>query len=241
MIKLTPDELLDRLERRREIRNTMGRISHDCCVMQDAQIYRRYWSRRDDVCLGLNDGFYQGAAAVAGYYEALGRKIELTSRLIYEKFPDAFQGKSLEDCCGVGMINYLPLDSHVIEIAGDGQTAKALFNVRGSYCYLTGAGPVSNWTYGWLAADMVMEEDEFKIWHMQLLYNVDHPCGVGFCDEPRTYEPVSGFEAAGEFRMPEPNVKIPLLEHYHPMRPYAGPPRVPEPYAAFGETFSYGA
>lgn len=241
MVKLTPDELLERLEWRREIRNTLGRISHDYCVMQDAQIYQRYWSKRGDVCLGLNDGFYQGADAVAGYYKALGQKIELTSKLIYEKFPDAFQGKSLKDCYGVGMINYLPLDSHVIEIAGDGQTAKAIFNVRGSYCYLTSAGPISNWTYGWMAVDLVMEDSEFKIWHMQMLYNVDHPCGVSFCDEPKAYEPVPGFEAIEDFKLPEPTVKTTLLEHYHPMRSYSGSPRVPEPYPTFAETFSYGA
>ena len=66
MKKLGSDALLERLEWRREIRNIMGRISHDHSVKQEAEVYNRYWSRRDDVCLGLNNGFYNGAAAVKG-------------------------------------------------------------------------------------------------------------------------------------------------------------------------------
>ena len=56
MKELTPMELLDRLEWRRQLRNIMGRISHDYAVKQEAKIYDRYFSRRDDVCLGLSNG-----------------------------------------------------------------------------------------------------------------------------------------------------------------------------------------
>ncbi len=239
MKKFTPDELLERLEWRREIRNTMGRISHDLCVKEDAQIYSRYWSKREDVSLMLNQGTYQGAEAVSGYYYALGEEIALTSKLIYEKFPDAFEGKTPEEVYGVGMINYLPLDSHVVEIAGDGQTAKAIFNVRGSYCYLTEGGPVSNWTYGWTAVDFVMEDGEFRVWHMQMLYNVDHPCGISFVEAPKTFEKVPGFEAIGAFKLPEPN-NTAGKPYYSAMRPYTKSPAVPEPYDTFADTFSYG-
>jgi hypothetical protein len=239
MKKFTPDELLERLEWRREIRNTMGRISHDLCVKEDAKIYGRYWSRRDDVSLTLNQGTYQGADAVSRYYEALGEEIALSSRLIYEAFPDAFEGKTLDEVYGVGMINYWPLDSYVIEIADDAQTAKAIFNVRGSYCYLTESGPVSNWTYGWAAADFVMEDGQFKVWHMQILYNVDHPCGVSFVDAPKQYDLVPGFEAMKSFHLPEPNVPN-GMDYYSATRPYTPSPAVPEPYGTFGDTFSYG-
>ena len=57
MKELTPMELLDRLEWRRQLRNIMGRISHDYAVKQEAKIYDRYFSCRDDVCLGLNNGY----------------------------------------------------------------------------------------------------------------------------------------------------------------------------------------
>ena len=241
MKKLGSDALLERLEWRREIRNIMGRISHDHSVKQEAEVYNRYWSRRDDVCLGLNNGFYNGAAAVKGCYDALRDEITLSSKLIQAKFPGELGEKTPEELFGVGMITYLPFESQVIEIAGDGQTAKGIWNVRGSYCRLTGAGPVAYWIFGWAAVDFIMENGQWKVWHMQLLFNVDHQCGVGFCEDEKVFEPVPGFEAMDSFKMPEPNVPVPLMETFYPDRPKTVSPKCPEPYGTFADTFSYGA
>ena len=125
MKAFTPEELLARLERRREIRNVMGRVSHDYAVKQEAEVFGRYWSGREDVSLMLNAGGYRGAAAVKGYYDALGEEIALSSKLIQKKFPEALGDKTEEEILGVGMITYLPFESQVIEIADDGKTAKA--------------------------------------------------------------------------------------------------------------------
>ena len=57
MRNYTPEELLERLEWRREVRNIMGRISHDYAVKQEASVYERYFSKRPDVCLGLSNGY----------------------------------------------------------------------------------------------------------------------------------------------------------------------------------------
>ncbi len=129
MKEFSPMELLERLEWRREIRNIMGRISHDYAVKQEAEVYHRYFSKREDVCLGLNDGYYKGAEAVAGYYKALGDEIKLSSELIQKLFPKELGDKTEEEIYGVGMITYLPFESQVIEIADDGQTAKGMFVV----------------------------------------------------------------------------------------------------------------
>ena len=239
MKKFTPEELLDRLEWRREIRNVMGRISHDYAVKQEAAVYERYWSGREDVSLLLNAGGYSGAAAVKGYYAALGEEIALSSKLIAQKFPDALGGKTEEELYGVGMITYLPFESQVIEIADDGASAKGLWNIRGSYCKLTAGGPVAYWIFGWAAVDFVMEQGQWKIWHMQMLFNVDHQCGVGFTDEEKVFEPVPGFEVIESFRLPEPNVKDKGFSAFCPDRPKTVSPRCPEPYGTFVETFSY--
>ena len=79
MAKLSTDDLLNLMESRREIRNLMGSISHDYSVKEEAAVYDRYFSRREDVCLGLNNGYYKGAEAVAGYYKGLGEEIALSS------------------------------------------------------------------------------------------------------------------------------------------------------------------
>ena len=240
MKEFTPMELLERLEWRREIRNVMGRISHDYAIKQEAQVYDRYFSRREDVCLGLNNGYYKGAAAVKGYYDALGEEIRLSSALIAKMFPRELEGKTEDELYGVGMISYLPFESQVIEIADDGQTAKGIWNVRGSTSRLTAAGPVANWIFGWAAVDFVLEDGEWKILNLLLLYNVDHQCGVGFTEPEKVFEPVPEFAPMADFHLPEPNVPMTVMETFRPDRPRTRSPRCPEPYATFADTFSYG-
>lgn len=241
MPKLSSDELilLERMEDRREIRNIMGRISHDYAIKQETAVYDRYFCSREDVCLGLNKGYYKGKDAVAGYYKGLGEEIALSSTLIQKMFPDKLGGLSAEKVSGVGMMTYLPFDSHVIEIAGDGQTAKGIWNVRGSYCQLETGGPVAYWIFGWAAVDFIRENNEWKIWHLLLVYNVNHQCGVGFCDKPKVFEPVAGLEPIGKFKLPEPNVPQ-VMDCFYPDRPRTVSPPCPVPYDKFDNTFSYG-
>lgn len=236
----TPAELLSRLEWRREIRNIMGRISHDYAVKQEAEIYSRYFSTREDVCLGLNNGYYKGAEAVAGYYRALGEEIRLSSTLIQKLFPRELGDKTETEIYGVGMVSYVPFESQVIEIAGDGRSAKGIWNIRGSTCHLTTAGPVANWIFGWAAADFVLEAGQWKILNLQMLYNVDHPCGVGFCQPEKEFDPVPGLEPMAQFHLPEPNVSMELMAHFRPDRPRTVSPRCPEPYETLDDTFRYG-
>lgn len=241
MRNYSAEEILLRLEWRREIRNIMGRISHDYSIKEEGLVYERYFSTRGDVCLGLNNGFYKGSQAVKGYYDALAAEVKLSSQLVQKAFPEELGSKTEEEILGVGMITYLPFESQVIEIAEDGKTAKGVWNIRGSGCHLETCGPVAHWTFGYAAVDFILEDEEWKIWHMQILYNVDHPCGTSFCDEPKKYEPVEVFAPIGEFKLPEPNVPVTLFETFYADRPKAQPPKCPEPYATFDETFSYGA
>ncbi len=240
MKTFTPEELLSRLEWRREIRNIMGKISHDYAVKQEAEIYSRYFSKRVDVCLGLNNGYYKGAEAVKGYYKALGDEIQLGSHLIQKLFPKELGDKTEEELYGVGMISYVPFESQLIEIADDGQTAKGIWNVRGSTCKLTQGGPVANWIFGWAAVDFVLEDEEWKILNLLLVYNIDHQSGVKFCEEEKVFETVPGLEPMADFKLPEPNVPMTVMETYYPDRPKTRSPRLPEPYTTFAETFSYG-
>ena len=155
-------------------------------------------------------------------------------------FPEKLGALSAEQVSGVGMMTYLPFDSHVIEIAGDGLTAKGIWNIRGSYCRLEPCGPVAYWTFGWAAADFIREDGEWKLWHLLQLYNINHQCGVGFCEEPKAFKPVAGFEPIGEFKLPEPNVPHEVMDCFYPDRPHTMSPPCPVPYDRFENTFSYG-
>ncbi len=240
MKKLHPDALLERLEWRRDIKNLMGRISADYSVREEGQIYSRYWSRRSDVCLGINEGWYIGPEAVAGYYSALDDEIRLAAQCVKQDFPEKLADLSDEQLHGVGAISYIPVDSPVIEIADDGKTAKGLFNIRGSYSRITTAGPIAYWLFGWAAVDFILEEGEFRIWHMQWLRNVDVQCGTAFGQEPEQFAEIEAYAPMAEFRMPQPTRPAVLMENYRTDRPFTRSPKVPEPYETFADTFSYG-
>lgn len=236
----TPEELLTRWEARREIQNVMGKMTQSYLMMEEALIYDRWWSRREDVCLGVNTGWYKGAEAVKGYYDALGEKIALASRVIAKAFPEKLAGKTEEELYGVGQLGVKPADTFIIEIAGDGQTAKTLWSLHGTYADITPSGPVSYWDWGYYCADFILEDDCWKIWHMQYLTDINSPTGGDWTAEPLSFPEEPEFAAMKDFVFPKPNVPAVLRENYYVGRPFTETPALPEPYETFAETFSYG-
>ena len=66
--QLNSEALLTQWEKRRALQNLMVRFfSQDYLMRRENNMYATYWSKADDVCLGVNNGYYQGAAAVKEY------------------------------------------------------------------------------------------------------------------------------------------------------------------------------
>lgn len=237
----TPELLLARWEDRREVLNLMGKYSAHFLIKLEKDIYDTFWTKsHEDISLGVNNGYYTGAEAVKGYYGALHQANILRSRLIQKAFPDKLGHLSSEEVYGVGMLDYKPLDTPVVQVASDGKTAKGIWCCRGSYSDLSEGGPVSYWEWSCFAVDFIREDDGWKIWHMLYLQDVNSPCGTGWADKFEGYPPVEAFALMKDFEMPEPNEPVTLREIYHPMRHFSPPPDFPEPYDTFSETFSYG-
>lgn len=237
---LTAEEKLSRWEDVREIKNLIGRMSTDYTLKEERGMFQKYWSRRDDVSLGINTGYFVGPREVARYYEGEEARIAAESAMIQAAFPQELGGKTAEEIHGVGMMTYRPVDTAVIEVAGDRETAKGLWMIRGSYSRIGTGGPIAYWEWSWLAVDLVREDGQWKIWHELYLTEIDRPCGHPFVGPEHTYPPRPEFAAAAQIRMPEPTVARTLREPYSATRPFAPSPQVPVPYQRFSETFSYG-
>lgn len=240
MKKFTPEQKLSRWEFQREIKNLMGRMSADYLLKLEKNMFKNYWSSRSDVCFGVNQGYYTGADAVKGYYAAMERCIMDDSRRIQAAFPEQLGGLGEDEIRGVGMIDYKPVDTAVIEIAEDNQTAKGLWCIRGSHSRLTEAGPVAYWEFGWFAVDFVFEDGKWRIWHLLHLDDICHPCGSSWAETAVKFDRRGEFEGAGKLPMPEPAVPRALRALYSTDRPFTPSPRLPEPYDTFSHTFSYG-
>ena len=236
----TTEQLTVRWEDQRAIKNLMGKYANCVLLNREHDIYGMFWSKRDDVTLMFNDGAYTGAASVKAYYDACHDRNALVAKLMQKRFPDVLGGKSDDEIYGVGPFKVKPMACPVIEVAGDGKTAKGLWFCQGAYNDVETCGPVANWTWGYFAADFVRTEDGWKIWHLSYTNDVDCICGQSWGKEKQPLPELPEFAELGEFKYPEYKVSKTIRTLYTPARPHTDAPRIPEPYNTFADTFSYG-
>jgi hypothetical protein len=236
----TLEQLTQRWEDQRAIKNLMGKYANLTLLNREGEIYGRFWSQAADTCLGFNQGYYVGAEAVSGYYRAEEQRNLLVAQALQKKFPDQLGGKSDEEIYGIGPFKVKPLYNPLIEVAGDGQTAKGLWSCQGAHNEVGGAGPVANWTWGYFAVDFRREADGWKIWHLLYVNDVDCICGQSWGKPQQPYPDLPEFAEVAAFTYPPYTVAREVRPLYTPQRPVTLTPEIPEPYDTFADTFSYG-
>ena len=129
----------------------------------------------------------------------------------------------------------------MIEVAEDGESAKAFCCIFGYNTTVDTRGPVSNWIYGTICMDFVYENDMWKILHMQYLEDINAQAGSqwGKPDVPE-FPDLAEFEALRGLTPPQPGTKVTLHEAYSGIRTATVYPPLPKPYTTFADTFSYG-
>lgn len=234
------EQKLTLFEDLREIRNTAGRMTAAYVMCDQRKIFDAYWSTSEDVCLATNEGYYVGAGAVRDYYDSIAARSMAVSKLVQARFPEKLGHLSDEELFGTGELDYKSIDTHVIEVAEDRKTAKGIWTIRGSEAILTAGGPQAFWEWGWFAADFIMENSEWKIWHLQYLQEVRRPSGQPWTGPEFKYETLPEFEAINDAKIAAPTHPVTVRSRYDADRPFTPAPQVPEPYRHFEETFSYG-
>lgn len=140
----------------------------------------------------------------------------------------------------VGQMHIHPMTTQIVEVAGDGKTAKGLFDSFGAD--VGSAEDVGNWLYLRKCIDFIKEDGSWKIWHMQ-----DYPVFNTPYDKSWTQSAKEGFN---ERRGPPPGAAGAAAGAPPAEAPPPGPtkklwiydgktvqpqnePRVPEPYQTF--------
>lgn len=233
--------LTERWEDQRTVKNLMGKYVNSLLLNRQGEIFDSFFSKkRQDVCLTFNDGSYVGPEAVSGYFAALVAHNKLAAKLLKQRLPEKLGDRTEEEIYGIGPFHVKPLTAPVIEVAEDGETAKGLWFCLGCNAEVTSRGPEASWTWGYFAGDFVYEDDDWKIWHLQYLNDVDSLCGQSWGKPVTPYPELKEFAPLGDFQMPPYTVAEPVRELYAVSRPLTETPRIPEPYRTFSETFSYG-
>ena len=236
----TAEQLVDRCLLIREAQNVVGSALHYDMLAKWNALYDEFWSKDEDVCMGVNNGYFKGAEAVRGYYTKKTENAAAVSKFLMEKWGDKYiDGATVEDIYGAGYVKGNDFHSAIIELAGDNQSAKCLFQVQSANTNITPKGPLSYWNLSYLGVDLVWEDETFKIKNMVWVHDVDHPVAEPWT-EPTKYPDLPEFAALAALEEPVPNVPQEILAAYTPDRPFPKYPEMPVPYNTLAETFSYG-
>ena len=230
----------ERFEDRREIKNVMGKYVTSCLLCRENTLVDTLFCSRDDISLGFNNGYYVGREAVKGYFDAVCEATAKKSKCLQKLFPEQLGKLSDEELYGVGPFKAEPLTSFYMQEAEDMQTAKAIWMVEGSITDITEKGPVTNWSWGYYAADFIKEDGQMKLWHVLRVEEVHSPNGMDWGKPEDNYPPLPEFAELKDLTLPAPNHPMEVHQLYSPSRGPSRTPRLPEPYTTFAETFSYG-
>lgn len=241
MKSLTSEQMVGIFEDQRDLKNLMGKVCYTMLLKQEKDMVASFWSAREDICLGLNDGYYVGAEAVKGYYQALHEHTVEATAFLKNAFPDRMEKLTEQEQYGAGSMDVKPMDTPVIEIAGDGETARGIWYSRGTYNDITPQGPLAFWKLAVYACDFVRENGQWKILNMLNLTDIHVPGGRSWGDpQIEPYPNLPEFAGAKPFVAPKPTHPQVLREVYYPGRPFAPLPEPPVPYETLAETDSYG-
>ncbi|MDR1766113.1 MAG: nuclear transport factor 2 family protein [Lachnospiraceae bacterium] len=234
------ETMVARWEDQRELKNLMGKYANCVVLNREGELFDLFWAKDDeDVCLAFNDGYYKGGLDVSGYYEAAAGRNALVASLLRDRFPEKLGAMGDDEIYGIGPFKVKPMSCPVIEIAGDGRTAKGLWYCQGASNEVGAAGPVANWTWGYFAVDFV-RQNSWRILHLMHVNDVDSTCGQSWGKPQVPYPDLPEFAPLGEFRYPPYTKALTVRPYYSPGRPMVPAPRIPQPYTTFSETFSYG-
>ena len=240
MANFSTEQLVQRWEDQRAIKNLMGKYANCIILNREQDIFDLFWSGEADTTLAFNDGAYVGGEAISSYYAACFQRNALVAKLMQARFPHILGGMSEEEIYGIGPFKVKPMACPVIEIASDGETAKGLWYCQGAYNEVETCGPVAHWTWGYFAADFRRENGAWKIWHLQYLNDVDCICGQNWAVEQKPLPDLPEFAPLAQFTYPEYTVSRSLRTLYSADRPVTPCPEIPKPYDTCADTFSYG-
>lgn len=219
----TAAQLASRIQNIRNVENVMSKFAFLTYYKRFDEALTNLWCAPDkEPTLKTNDNAYTGYAAVRRHLvEQQEESTRADNDIMRKLFPEEFADKKDSEMWGAGTAMVHTITTPVIELAGDEQTAKAMFYSLGSCTEIDEKnGPKAHWVWEKYAVDFIREGDDFKIWHLTVMTDFKTPVGENWASV--NLAPTGSYYTA-----------------YTPKTaPQEGVP-VPVPYKTFAETFSY--
>lgn len=189
---------------------------------------------QDTASFGRNTGYYVGMRNIKEYY--VNKHIEDRRAQLLAISKENPEIENTAENLHIGcMVNH-PVSTGLVELAGDGKTAKGLFY---SIAQETTAQPdgtaTALWMPGKVAFDFVKEADGWKIWHL-----VDSTDLVGEAGEDYSKQPIYHNYETNPVDVEFGTPTIKKLIHNTDFNWWDNYPPMPEPYETWSDEISYG-
>lgn len=204
------EDRLERLEDAHEIENLMGRYAFLHTAGRHEEVAELYAQRKPGVRVDmLGWGVYEGTEGV-------------------RRFARVFQFLEGD---GKGQLHMHPMTTPVIEVAGDGQTAKGVWITPGLNTVIAEKAQAF-WSWCKYGVDFVKEDGQWKLWHVHVYGIFMTPYEQSWAET--TPPPPPSME--GELKPDRPS---PHLWMYSPTAVTELEPAPPESYETFDEETAY--
>jgi len=182
------------------------------------------------------NGRYVGPDAVRAYYVDFFKSFDRANlEAVRKLYPDVKTAPDQDVPFGVQLLH--TLTTPVIEVAGDRETAKAVWISPGLVTVPAGGKLQAFWHWDRYAVDFIREGGAWKIWHFWVGKDFSTPYGRDWVED---YFAGPGFSLEDVPGFPKPNAPSVTTYHgYSAIEPPKFIPRPPVPYRTFSETFSY--
>ena len=209
MAKKSLEERIQRLEDIHEIHNLMGRYQYFISGGKGVETVDQLFAKKTPgVSVDEGRGVYEGLESV---------------RALVAEFDKMFHQP--------GHLSEHPITTPVIEVAGDGKTAKGIWISPGHETASMGGDKLTgHWVWLKYAMDFVKEDGEWKIWHWKVYVTFFTPYDTSWVD----FEvPILNELSGGSW--PEPDRPSSYYKPYSRTDIAQYIPVPPEPYETFEE------
>ncbi|MBP2663242.1 MAG: hypothetical protein H6Q71_1190 [Firmicutes bacterium] len=246
--EFTTDQLVRRMADIREVENVMAKHAYLHGLKKNAEEFDTIWCKKaPNPHFAQNQGYYIGYDLLkATYRDGCGLMTNMATQQMKKMYPE-LAGKSDEELYGVGTIIMHPLTTSIIELAGDGETAKGMWYSPGQITEVGPSGPEAQWIWEKYGVDFIKEDGNWKIWHMHVCTDFCVPVGTSWTDGSKDAplgaaggtDVDGGPQVVGMDVLPPHNKAVATYKVYSKSQVPQDVPRIPEPYWTFSETFSY--
>lgn len=223
------EERLDRLEAVQEIHNVMGRYQYLLMGEQYDDLLNLWAQKVPDVSIEVYDaGAYIGLNRIKEFFiDALKGLSVVHGESMKKQFPDeTFEKPS------AGLLMEHQLVTPVIEVAGDGKTAKGVWSSPGYETFAVMGELQAFWVWGKYGVDFIKDDGNWKFWHFRIYKTFYTPFEKSWTEGAPT-----PFDAG--IPGPEPDRPTKGDYTYSPTAVPVYAPVPPEPYEVFDNDKAY--